>query len=342
LPEPETARKRPRRFWLYAPYAVVLAGAVLWSLAWIWLRGEVAGRMDASAERLRLAGYTVDWSARRISGYPFRMEVVFDGLTLAERSGWRLNAPQVRAEAYAYELSHWVGYAPNGLVLTRPQKGAVTIKAPILRASLSATGQAPRIAVEMQKPTFAPQAGAAPFVVAAAERADLQVRPAGDDKAEFLLRLDKATAPAGSILALIGQDRPMDIAWKGQVSRLGAFKGGDWPTVAQAWTAAGGAVLVEHGLLTAGATTVNLRPGQLSTGLDGRLRGSVGLDLRQAPDLIGRLAAARTIDATAADSAATVARARAAGGAVTSADLTFMAGATLFGPVAIGPSPRVY
>ena len=30
------------------------------------------------------------------------------------------------------------------------------------------------------------------------------------------------------------------------------------------------------------------------------------------------------------------------GGAVTQADLTFLAGVTAFGPVAIGPAPRVY
>lgn len=38
----------------------------------------------------------------------------------------------------------------------------------------------------------------------------------------------------------------------------------------------------------------------------------------------------------------TVALARAAGGQVTEADLTFLAGVTTFGPVAIGPAPKVY
>jgi hypothetical protein len=343
LHEPETSRKRPRRFWLYAPYAVLLVAAVLWSLAWFWIRGQAAARMDAGAERLRLAGYTVEWSARRIDGFPFRVDLTLDGLRLGEASGWTLSAPQIRAEAYAYRLDHWIGYAPKGLVLTRPASGAVSIASPALRASITAGARgAPRISVEAVKPVFSPARGATPFLISAADNLDLQVRPGGEDRAEFLLRIDKAAAPAGSILALIGGDRPMDIAWEGQVTHLSALRGHDWPSVARAWSAAGGALEVEHGALNAGASVLNLRPGSLSVGVDGRLRGSVGLDLRQAPDVINRLAQAKSIDATAAKSVATVAMARAAASAPLQADLNFLAGATLFGPVAVGPSPKVY
>jgi hypothetical protein len=343
LHEPETAGKRPRRFWLYAPYVVLLIGAVAWGLGWFWIRGQVAARMDAAAERLRLAGYTIEWTARRIGGFPFRVDVTLEGLRMGEASGWALATPEVRAEAYAYGLDHWIAYAPKGLTLKRPVGGEVSIAGPALRASYAANGRdTPRISIEAVKPVFNIARGAKPFVIGGADHLDLQIRPGGQDRAEFLLRVDKAGAPAGSILALIAQDRPMDIAWEGQVSHLSALRGHDWPAAAQAWSAAGGALDVEHGALNAGATVLNLRPGRLGVGWDGRLRGSVGLDLHQAPDLIKRLADARSIDASAADSAATVARARSAGGAVVQADLNFLAGATLFGPVAVGPSPKVY
>jgi hypothetical protein len=343
LHEPETARKRPRRFWLYAPYVVLLVAAVLWSLAWFWIRGQAAAGMDAAAERLRLAGYTVEWTARRIDGFPFRIDLALEGLRLGEASGWALAAPEIKAEAYAYEPGHWIGYAPKGLVLTRPASGAVSIVSPALRASYSANAQgAPRVAVEAVKPVFNPARGAKPFVIDAADNLDLQVRPGGRDRAEFLLRIDKASAPPGSVLALVAGDRPMDIAWEGQVSHLSALRGHDWPSTAQAWSAAGGALEVEHGALNSGQSVLNLRPGTLSIGLDGRLRGSVGLDLRHAPDVIKRLAEAKSIDPTAAESAATVALAGAAGGPMLRTDLSFLAGATLFGPVAVGPSPKLY
>ncbi len=343
LPDQTPTRKPPRRFWLYAPYVVLLIAIIGWSLAWLWIRSEIANRMDVTASRLHEAGFIMDWKARRIDGYPFRIDVTLDGLRLAEPSGWALAAPQIKAETYAYKLDQWIGYAPGGVVLTRPVSGAVAITGTALRASyVHVDHGAPRIAVEGVKLVFAPGPGAKPFVISAANYLDFHLRPTGDDQGDFLLRIDGASAPQGAILARIAQGRPMDIAWEARVSNASALHGRDWPSAVQAWTATGGGLDVEHGALTAGASVLNLRPGRLTVGSDGRLRGSVGLDLRQAPNIIRTLADTRTIDPSAADSALTVAQARAAGGAVTQADLTFLAGVTTFGPVAIGPAPKVY
>ncbi|HEX4179893.1 MAG TPA: DUF2125 domain-containing protein [Caulobacteraceae bacterium] len=343
MPDPDAPRKPPNRFWLFAPYVALLIAAVGWSVAWVWIRSEVAGRMDAAATRLREAGYAIDWSRRRIDGYPFRIDVTVDDPRLAERSGWALTAPQIRAEAYAYRLDQWIGYAPSGVVLSRPSSGAVAITGPALRASYGGRGpDAPRIAVEGLKLAFTPKPGAAPFMISAAQHLDLHVWQAGGDQAEFLLRIDGAAAPAGGLLAKIAQAQPMDIAWEARLSHASALHGRDWPAAVQAWSAAGGSLRVEHGLLNAGATSLNLNPGSLDVGWDGRLRGGIGLDLTQAPNLIRTLAQASAIDPGAADSAMTVALARSGGGAVTRADLTFIAGAAAFGPVAIGPSPKVY
>lgn len=277
-------RKPPRKVWLFAPYVVLLVAAIAWSAAWLWIRSEIAGRMDAAARRLSDAGYTMDWKARRIDGYPFRVDVTLDGVRLAEPSGWALAAPQLKAEAYAYRLDQWIGYAPKGVVLTRPLSGAVAITSPALRASyVRLAGSAPRIAVEAVKPVFTPVAGAKPFMLSAAQYLDFHMHPDGDDRVEFLLRIDGAAAPRGQVLARIAQDKAMGIAWEGRVSNVSALHGRDWPAAVQAWTAAGGGLDVEHGSLTAGASVLNLRPGRLTVGSDGRLRGSVGLDLRQAP-----------------------------------------------------------
>jgi hypothetical protein len=332
-----------RRVWLYLPYGVLAVAAIAWSLAWLAIRAEVAARMDAAAERLRLAGYTVDWKTRRIDGYPFRIDVTLDGLRLAERSGWALTAPQVRTEAYAYRLDQWIGYAPSGVVLNRPLSGAVAITGQALRASYGGAGaDAPRIAVEGVKLVFTPAQGAKPFLIQSADHLDFHTHAVGDDRSEFLLRVDGAAAPTAGLLATIAQAKPVNIAWQARLTHASSLRGQDWPQTVQAWTAAGGALEVEHGVLNAGATAINLRPGRLDVGWDGRLRGTLGLDLRQALSLIRILADAKTIDPGAADQAFSVAQARAAGGPLTQADLTFLAGATAFGPVAIGPAPKVY
>jgi hypothetical protein len=343
LPDPNAPRKPVRRFWLFAPYVVVLVAAIAWSFVWLAIRAEVASRMDAAAARLRLAGYTVDWKARRIDGYPFRVDVTLDGLKLAERSGWALTAPQIKAEAYAYRLDQWIGYAPSGVVLTRPLSGAVAVTGQALRASYGGAGpDAPRIAVEGVKLAFLPAPGAKPFLIQSADHLDFHSHAVGADRSEFLLRVDGGAAPAGGLLAAVAQARPLTIAWQGRLLHASALRGHDWPSAVQAWSAAGGALEVEHGLLNAGATAVTLRPGRLDVGWDGRLRGTLGLDLRQAPGLIRTLAQANAIDAGAADQALSVAQAAAAGGPITQADLTFLAGVTAFGPVAIGPSPKIY
>ena len=140
----------------------------------------------------------------------------------------------------------------------------------------------------------------------------------------------------------------MAIAWQAKVSNASALHGRDWPAAVQAWTAAGGGLDIEHGALNAGATVLNLRPGRLAVGI--RTAGCTRRRWVHGPAPMGAgsirvirtLADARTIDPSAADSALTVARARAGGGAVTQADLTFLAGVTAFGPVAIGPAPKVY
>jgi hypothetical protein len=347
LPDPIAARKPPTgrvsRFWLYAPYVALLVVATGWSVAWFVIRAEVAARMDAAARSARDAGYTLDWKARRIDGYPFRIEVTLDGIHVGEPSGWALSADQIKAETYAYALGHWVAYAPGGVVLNRPLSGPLSITGPALRASYAASGaDAPRLAIEGLTLAFNPKPGAGPFWLKSVEHIDFHSRRAGPDQIAFLVRMDGASAPAGSLLNRIGQDKPMTIAWAGRLERAGAISGRDWPAAARAWMTAGGGLQVEHGLLSAGPVTVNLQPGRLDIDQDGRLRGTIGLDLAQAPNVIHTLAVAKAIDPGAASTALSVAQARAADGPTTRADLTFLAGVAAFGPVAIGPAPRVY
>src|SRR5581483_9023771 len=193
LHDPEPSRKPPRRFWLYAPYVAVLAGALVWSGVWVAARAGVARGLDEAAARLRAQGYAVAWKDRAIGGYPFRIDVTLDGLDVREPSGWGLAGPRLEAEAYAYHLDQWIAAAPQGVVLTRPGAGAVAVTGQVLRASVIGTGAAPRVAVEGVKLVFTPQPGARPYPLASAERLGFYVRPLAGDRAEGLLRLARLT-----------------------------------------------------------------------------------------------------------------------------------------------------
>ncbi|MBV9996293.1 MAG: hypothetical protein JO127_13895, partial [Caulobacteraceae bacterium] len=61
MPDPDAARKPPKRFWLLAPYGAVLVAFVLWSAAWLAIRSEVASRLDAVQAAAQAKGLTLDW-----------------------------------------------------------------------------------------------------------------------------------------------------------------------------------------------------------------------------------------------------------------------------------------
>jgi hypothetical protein len=68
------------RFWLYAPLALFLALAV-WAMAHWWIVAQdLERRLTAMNGRQAVPGVTVSWKAKTISGFPFRLDVMFDGL----------------------------------------------------------------------------------------------------------------------------------------------------------------------------------------------------------------------------------------------------------------------
>ncbi len=163
------------------------------------IRGQVAAELRGRWRR-RAGGPSLGWDRAAVGGYPFRFEVVLDGVRASEPSGWGLTAPQVRAETYAYDLKHWIAYAPSGVVLDRPGAGAS--RSPAKRcgpASVDRCSLARRaISIEGLKLAFAPSKGARPFPLLTADQIDAHVRPAGPDETEFLLQMQGATLSPGA------------------------------------------------------------------------------------------------------------------------------------------------
>lgn len=349
LPDLPASRKPPSRRWLYGPYIALAVAVAVWSGAWLWIRGQVAQRLQA-AERpagseSAGSGPTLSWSHAHIGGYPFRVEVVLDDVRAAEPSGWAVSAPQVRAEAYAYDLGHWIGYAPQGVVLSRPGAGEVAIAGDALRASVAADGTgARRVAVEGIRLNFQPRPGARPFPLAFADHIDLHTRPAGPaGQVEFLFQLQGGRLPPGTPLGRLAAGQPVSSAWRGVVTQAPALAGRDWPQMARAWAAAGGTIELTSGWISAGGADLDAVGGRLAVGPDGRLSGAVALGLAHAPAMLAAVARTGALAPGLARIAAAVAGGQtAAQGAAARADLTFRAGVSTFGPLALGPAPRIY
>ncbi|MBQ1543771.1 MAG: DUF2125 domain-containing protein [Caulobacteraceae bacterium] len=342
MPEPDAPRKPPKRFWLYAPYVLLAVAAVGWSGWWVYGRGRIAAGLDAAAASAQAAGGELSWRTRRIGGYPFRFDVTLEGARAAEASGWSLAAPELKAETYAYRPDRWIAVAPRGVVLTRPGKGAAAIAGEALRASISdLAASPPRVAVEGVNLTFTPQAGGAPLPIAAARRIELYMRPQAGDQAGVLFKLEGGKAADGP-LARIAGDKPVSAALEGQFERFGALRGGGWAQAARNWAGAGGAFTLIQGGLTAGDASLSMRRATLTVGGDGRLRGVVPTDLHKAAGALLALGQGQTIDPAAAAAAAAVAQARQGADLNASVNLTFEAGRTTLGPVAVGDAPRLF
>ena len=339
LPDFTPSRKPPSRWWLFGPYIVVIIAALVWTGVWFWVRGQVVARLDAASHPV--AGHaSLTWTHRAISGDPFRIAVVLDGVKASEPSGWAVSAPQLRAEAYAYAPKHWIAYAPHGIVLTRPAAGDVAITGQALRAT--ASFDKTEFAVEGRKLAFAPKLGAKSFPLIAADMIDAHSRQIDGDKTEFLVQMQGVTLSPAPLLGRLAVGQPMSSAWHGTLSKASSLAGRDWPDAAKAWASAGGVIDIMAGDLDVGAVKLNASGGQLSVGPDGRLQGGVSLALGQLPAAVSAFGDAGALEPVAAHNAAVVAQASTAGDPNAKATLNFQAGATTFGPVSIGPAPRVY
>lgn len=342
IPEPAPARKKPRRIWLYLPFILLVLLAAAYSAFWVASSTQLAAAVDSRAATLRQSGYVVELSERRSSGFPFRLKLRYGEARVAAPSGWAATIPGLEAEAYLHNLRHWVLVAPGGMTFTRPEGGPVRIAGEGLRASVVQTGQGPwRIVAQANKASFTPSPGARPFSLASADLVEIYLRPSDvEGQGMFLVRVENGKAQAGSLVGRIAGDGVVAASIEGRISRTADFKGATWADAVRAWSRAGGVLESVQGTMAAGTFSAKAQDGTLGIGSDGRLVGAIPLELRQPDRALTALAETATVDEAAAGSAAAVAAARAQGEATT-VNLVFQAGVMTFGPVRLGPSPKV-
>ncbi len=330
------------RLGLYGPFIALAIALAAWSAGWWWLKGEAEQRLDALAARQLGVGGAFTWKSRTVHGYPFRLDVDFTNVAWREPSGWAVAAPTLKSEASAFMPGHWVAYAPDGAILGRPMGGAAKIAAKALRASLSDLASHPAaFSLEGIGLVFTPVPGASPYFLQSAAELHVRTRAGPSDQGAFLVELDRAMPAPASALGRIAAGKSVTLIADAIYSHAGAFSGPTWARAVDAWAAGGGRLEVRRLHLAAGDAAFDAQGAGLSVSADGRLDGALAVSLRHGDRMLTALAQTGAIDPYAARLAGAVLQ-TAPAGALAHTTLTFEAGRTTLGPVALGAAPKVY
>lgn len=279
-PQPKRPKGRPSRFWLFAPYVALLIAVLIWTAFWWAESGRLQRKVIDGAKALQMQGYTAQWSSLKVDGYPFRLHLVLIGPKLADSAGWGLSATRLEAVALAYAPDTWGFAAPQGLILSRPGMGEVSVSGKAIRASLGGLGSAqPRFSFEGDGLTLTPGQGAAPPSFAAIDKLELHLQPGPNDQAAVLVRVDGGTLRPEAGLAKMAAGKPFSLTWDSRLTRLSALRGSNWPGALQSWRNAGGSLTVADAQLGLGGLTLKGQGGPLSVDPDGRLKGELPLKL---------------------------------------------------------------
>jgi hypothetical protein len=212
-----------------------------------------------------------------------------------------------------------------------------------LRASLShIDARPPSFDFQAVEAEFRPAPAARPFALQSAGKFELHLRAGPEDQGGVFLSLERGRAQPSGLLGRVAGDKPVALVWNATLSKMSAFAGADWAEAVSRWTAEGGTMTVRpDSQLLAGDALVAVRTGTLDADRDGRLRGALQVALRQAPQALGAMAATGALPYNTAEAAGAVTSARQQGDTAQAA-ITFQAGQTTLGPVALGPAPKVY
>ena len=345
---------RHSRKGLIIPFAIVFVGLALWTGWWFVLTQQIEKRLEGRIARLEQSGWTVKHAGVSTTGWPLRARVAMKHVDVIAPSGHAVAAPEIVAEANAYNPTKWVIAAPDGLVMTRGAKGKTAVRAEAIRMSIHGLTQRwPNVVVELAKPVFTALPDAEPFPLSKAGLVQFYMRPhvagsnAPTDDVDVLFRLvDGEGRPNGPVEGLT-QSGKLNAQVEAVVEKASALKGADAHGLLSAWTAAGGRFIDMKGELGAGESKTFLSSPALSADDKGRLEGEVFLRAEKPLAAIVGLAGATqggSVDRAAAARAAAATPQGGSGDQGQGVDLVlnFKGGRTYLGPFALAPAPQLF
>jgi len=264
-PDTRSSETRHSRFWLYAPFVLLLLVAIAWSVAWFVIRNRTSDALDAMLANEARAGRQWACADRTIGGFPFRIEVICPSLTL-QRGEASASFGRVEAVAQVYQPRHVITEVSGPLRVT---DGSTTVDGTwrLLETSVrSSPAGFERISLVAEEPNLK-ITGAAPSEIALASQgleAHLRPNPAraqaeGAYDAAFSAR--QARLPG--LDAFIGSPEPTDIQIDLTATQAQGFRGRPIVTEVERWRAASGKIEVLRLAATKGERRIEAK-GELS------------------------------------------------------------------------------
>jgi hypothetical protein len=258
--------RRHSRFWLFAPFVLFAFAVAGWSTAWVLIRNETSRALDGwlAAE----AAHGRQWTCvdRAVGGFPFRIEVSCDALSL-QRPDSRLALGAVTAVAQVYRPRHIIAHVAGPL---RASDGQIGVEGTwrLLEASIrTAPGGLQRASLVVDEPSLR-VTGATPADFAlSARRLETHLRPNPTRSAEgaydWTLGLAGFALPA--LDSLIGGTEPADLDLQITATEARDLRARPWREELERWRAAGGRLEATSLALVKGARRIE---GKGAFGLD--------------------------------------------------------------------------
>src|SRR6185437_2528114 len=101
----DVSTTRRNRFWLYAPFTLLILIAIAWSAGWFVVRDRAVAAIDRFLAVEAAAGRQWTCADRSVSGYPFRIEVSCETVTV-RRGPVTASAGRLLAVAQVYKPRH--------------------------------------------------------------------------------------------------------------------------------------------------------------------------------------------------------------------------------------------
>lgn len=257
---------RRRRFWLFAPFVLLILAMAGWIGAWFFLRGETTRALDNRLAAEAALGRQWTCPNRTVGGFPFRIEVRCDSLDL-QRPDSRLTLGPVTVLAQVYRPRHIIAHVVGPL---RASDGRTEVEADwrSLQTSFRTAQEGlQRASLVVEGPTIR-VTGAPPGDLAlSAQRLETHLRPnpaRGQEGAyDWTLRLAQLALPA--LDTLIGGLEPSDIDLQLTATEARDIRARPWREELERWRQAGGRLEFSHAGLAKGGRRIE---GKGQFGLD--------------------------------------------------------------------------